>query len=88
MKYLPSHFANNHETPAKYHKSSQPKTEKLATLKINSTGSPIVFEGLEFFPTQESSPLQAHMKKEMGVIGKKMLSMPTGKGKVRNSCVD
>lgn len=54
VKYLPSHFASNHETRAKYPKCSQPKTEKLATLKINSTGSPIVFEGLEFFPTKES----------------------------------
>lgn len=74
--------------PATYHKSSQPKTEKLATLKINSTGSPIFFEGLNFFLAKESQPLQAHMKKEMGVIWKQMLCAPIGKGKVRNSCVD
>lgn len=66
MKYFPSHFASNHETPAKHQKSSQPKTAKLATLKINSTGSSIVFEGLKFCPTKESESAQAHVKKQRG----------------------
>lgn len=51
MKYFPGHFASNHETPAKQ-KFSQPKTAKLTTLTINSTGPSIGFEGLKF-STQE-----------------------------------
>jgi len=38
----------------------------VATLKINSTGSSVVFKGLKFSPAEESEPVQAHVKKGRG----------------------